>query len=438
MEIRTQQLAMVSKNYYIKELSNTNGNHYLAVSSSQELFKNIKGTIEGSLNVYYGGEYGEIVGVTKVKSISEFKYTDREWYIKAKEANGKAIFTTPSEDKETGKQVMTIAQAVKDDSGKFLGVLAIDINIDFMHEYVESIKLKNTGYVMLANNDGSIIVNNDKYGDNSISELQFWNQARNEESGIYEWVNGKNLMFVSQVTNKDTGWKLVGYVDGNEILNDVSGIKLTIIIAAVICLIISCIVGTVTSIAIVNQIKKVNKSIGKVSNGDLTEKIHISTNNEFGELGENFNTMVNNISELIYNVEKTSVDLLEAATNISSMSEETTASISEGTNTIGTVAVGASNQAQASQNANKKVDDLANKINEVKNGADKINSLSNNTVMLSNQGLIILDDLITKAQKTRENSIESTKIVTDMGKSIEKINYISSVIADITKQIYYH
>lgn len=434
MQKISKQLEMVSKNNNLKELSNASGDHSLAIKHSQELFKNVKQTVDGSINVYYGAEYGEIIGVTKVKSINDFKYTDRPWYKDAKGANGRTIFTTPSEDKETGKFVMTLAQAVKDESGNFIGVLALDINIDFMQEYIQGMKLLKTGFITLVNNDGTVIINNENNKDESIAKLPFWEKAKNEESGIYEWKNGNELIFVSQTTNKDTGWKLVGYVNGNEVLDDISSIETTGIVWTIIGALVGIIGAVIISILIVKQLKRVNKSIGKISDGDLTERLHIKSNNEFGELGENFNLMVSNISDLIYNVDKTAMDLLEAVTNISSMSEETTASVSEVSNAMNEAASGATKQAQASQNAIIKVETLSERINTVKDGIDKIKSLSNETSDLSKEGILVLEELINKSIKTKNNSFESVIIVDEMVQNIEKINYISNIISDITEQ----
>lgn len=442
MQIRTEQLNVISENKYLKGLSNPEEDHDTCIKATQELFKSVNVTIEGTINTYYGGEYGEMLGATKVKSVNDFNYREREWYVKAKEANGDTIFTTPSEDKETGKQVMTIARAVKDDAGTFLGVVALDINLDFMEEYVSNIKIKNTGYVILVDTDGNIIINNEKFQElsddelplESITELPFWNETKDQENGMHEWDTGKKSLFVSHITNNDTGWKLIAYVDEMEISNDISGMKVTIIIAAVIFLGLACVAGTATSVAIVKQIKKINRVVNKVSKGDFTEKIQINSNNEFGELGENFNLMVDNVSGLIYSIENTSATLLESFTNISKMSEEVLVSISEVTSTIGNVATGAANQSEASKSVDKKMEALNDKINEIRNETEKINNLSNNTSKLSNEGLVILDNLIHKSQQTRNNSIKTINIVRDMGESIEKINYISNLISDITEQ----
>ena len=61
----------------------------------------------------------------------------------------------------------------------------------------------------------------------------------------------------------------------------------------------------------------------------MTEKVEVTTRDEFGELGENFNSMVDSVHNLIIKVETTANKLVESSINIASMSEETTASVSD-------------------------------------------------------------------------------------------------------------
>ena len=53
---------------------------------------------------------------------------------------------------------------------------------------------------------------------------------------------------------------------------------------------------------------------------------------------------------------------------------------------------------------------------------------------LSNQGIVIIKDLIDKATRLKTNAIESANMVNEMIESINKINYISNVIGSITEQ----
>ncbi|AWK50157.1 methyl-accepting chemotaxis protein [Clostridium beijerinckii] len=430
------QMAIISRNFDIKDLSNPQADHVLISKYVQGLFKDTKDSIDGIINAGYAGEYGELVLDSAVMTTSDLNYKDREWYKKAKEADGKVIYIKPYKDSVTGKQVMTVAQAVKDDKGQFIGVIVIDMSLDSMKEYIKKIQLLDTGFVLLVDKDGDIVVNNDnnKSEEDNIDELDFWKNAKGENKGVYTWNNNGESFYACQETNPETGWKLIGVIESREVNDDVATMKRTIFITAIICIIIGIGISIIAAAYIMKELNKLKASLNKVAEGDFSERINVTAKDELGQIGDNFNFMVDNVSKLMKNVESTSADLLEASINISSMSEETTASVSEVSNAIQEVATGATNQAQSATEVATSVEELSDRIDEVDRHTNNINKLSNETEKLSTQGLVILKDLINKAIKTRKNSMESTSLVDDMTKSIDKINYISNAIAEITEQ----
>jgi len=199
-EILSTQMNILSKNSYIKDLGDPKANHEATVKYVQGVFKDTSDSIEGVLNVYYGGEYGEFVLPDKIQTVSEFNYKERSWYKDAKESGGKIIYTKPYKDAVTGKQVMTVAQAVKDEKGQVIGVIGVDMSLDSTKEYIDNIKLLSTGYVLLVDKEGTIIVNNDnnKNVDETIQKLPFWEQAKNEDRGVYSVEQNGNLFYACQ------------------------------------------------------------------------------------------------------------------------------------------------------------------------------------------------------------------------------------------------
>jgi methyl-accepting chemotaxis protein len=436
LEIINTQLEVISKNPSLRDLSNPQADHALTVKSVQGIFKDTKDSVDGIINAGYASEYGELVLDSGVMNINKFNYKEREWYTKAKEANGKVAYIKPYKDSVTGKQVMTIAQAVKDEKGNLMGVIVIDMSLDSVMEYIGDIEVLSTGYILLVDKDGDIVADNkkNKEVESSINNLPFWESAKNEEKGVYTWQYNGKLFYACQETNITTGWKLIGIIDSKEVVDNVTVIKVTMIIAIILCVIVGITISIISALYIIKEIHKLKEVLNKVAEGDFTQKVNVTAKDEFGELGDNINFMIDNVSKLMKNVQTTSSDLFEASINISNMSEETTASVSEVSNAIQEVSNGATSQAQSATEAAASAEELSDRIDEVDKETDYINNLSSETEKLSTQGLIILKDLIDKSLKTRDNSMESTSMVNEMVQSINKINYISNAIAGITEQ----
>jgi methyl-accepting chemotaxis protein len=432
-----QQVVTLADSEEIRNFDVNASNNGESLKRIQSALKSIKNTSDGVLNVCFATEAGGMIldSSSEIWPLSEFNYKERDWYKQALQDKN-VIYTKPLTDALTKQQVITVVKATYDDKGKFHGVAIVDIKLDAMVEYIQNTKILNYGYVILADNEGSIIINNEKNNglisdDQNISSLPFW---KNDKFDVYKWSKNGVTNYVVQQINKDTGWRLIGFASENEISQPVSAIRLTIIIGALIAIIVGNVVGLVISVRLTKQINKIKESVKKLAEGNLTEKVEVTTRDEFGELGENFNSMIDSVHNLITKVDTTSNKLIESSINIASMSQETTASISDVSSAIGQVAAGATSQANEAQNVTQSVEKLENRISEVDKHAEKINILSNETENLTEKGLDILGVLISKSQKTKESAIESSGIVSEMTHSIEKINYISNAIAGITEQ----
>ena len=171
-----------------------------------------------------------------------------------------------------------------------------------------------------------------------------------------------------------------------------------------------------------------------VADGDLTQRIPIKKKNEFGELEGNFNEMVDNVSILIKDVEERSQVIIKASDNISEISKTTTETTNQVSEAIQSVSIGAQGQAESTNNATKEVENLAERLHETKAYVSDINDMSIETQQMSNKGITIVEDLIGKGEQSIENSKISQSVVDEMIQSIEKINFISNAITEITEQ----
>ena len=432
----TQELYILDKNVDIKDLTNPEEDYELAQQYVQETLVSIKDSLEQIENIYYAGEQGCVILDSKITDESELSFKDKEWYKGAKDNKEKIIFSEPYKDQITGNNVLTISKAINDYDGNFVGVAAIDINLSDIENYINGITILNNGFVVVANEKGEVIIDDAENINNikSFETADFWSDFEKNKEGIAEWKSDSGITFISQSTNEITGWKILGFVHSKEIRDDLSSIKITIIIAVIICFVIGNILSLILAKTITKGIKTINLSVQKIAAGNFKDRIHVSSRDEIQELSENLNSALDSISGLLKNIEVTAGEVYDSASGIAIMSEETTASVSEVANAISGVANGVTDQATAVNNATNTVDGLAEKIDEVDKNINNILNLSEVTDKLSNDGLRVLNTLIEKAAITKKNTKESNDSVKEMNDSIKNINYISDVIYDITEQ----
>ncbi|MFQ8903178.1 MAG: HAMP domain-containing protein [Lachnospira eligens] len=77
------------------------------------------------------------------------------------------------------------------------------------------------------------------------------------------------------------------------------------------------------------EIKKVSGHMKDVAGGDLTDRIDVKKKNEFGDLENNFNNMVENMAVLIKGVEEKSGVIVDASAKIAGVSKSTTETVGQ-------------------------------------------------------------------------------------------------------------
>lgn len=401
-----------------------------------------------NLEITGWGEYNPETGKTLSKGGLEngVDRTKEVWYTDCKGLKARnsiyAYFSKPYYSKDFDKTIITVSQEIKHSDGTNYGTVGMHIDFSEITDFVQGIGLLNTGFVVLADEDGNILVNNDnnKYVTDSVSGLNCWSTVKGLTENDYdkafsfdENINGEK---VHVVTSKDavTGWTLVGFISSKETSVTTNKMISNTVIFSIIAFVIGIGIALSVTASMTKEIKKVSGHMKDVASGDLTDRIDVKKKNEFGDLENNFNNMVENMAVLIKGVEEKSGVIVDASAKIAGVSKSTTETVGQVSEAIQSVAVGASGQADSTQTATQEVENLADRLKETKAYVTDISEMSVETQKLSNKGLTIVDELITKGQRSIDNSKISKAVVSEMVSSIEKINFISDAITEITEQ----
>lgn len=412
------------------------------------------------INAYLYDEEGTVKSKKTIES--GIDNTAKEWYTKCiespKRQNIFSTFTEPYTDKETGMSIITVSQEIRQNDEN-VGVVALDIDFSTFESYVQNIKLLNTGFVLLVDADGNIIVDNENntYITDSVSALSFWKSFQTdsidiakakteaeaagtewtEKDGVRSYVEniGGNNFYVTVLEDEITEWKLVGLIRSDlENASSLTDLFWTTVVAAVFGSVIGIIIAVFVAFSLGKAINKLQVATKRLAEGDFTGHVIVKRKDELGDLQNNFNHMVESVSELIREVEGRFSDVFNVATDISDISSNTKETTYQVSLAIQSVATGATEQAQSTQDANNEVEKLAQSLEETKDYVESINQMSKEADSLSSQGIGIVGELVEKTDRTRENSKTSSEMIHEMLESIEKINYISNAIADITEQ----
>lgn len=429
--------------------------------------------VNGSVRAYYALNDGRTItgwvqyeadgSKTAMNTVENKDLSGKEWYTacQGRKAKVNSIFsyiTAPYVDEETGEQIITVCQEVKY-KDVVQGVVAMDIDASALADYMENIRLLNTGFVMLVDEQGNIVVDSESntFADGTVADLEFFAPLTEELDKLEEQkaqleenedpaaddivlqasytmrAEGRDCA-ITAMTDRITGWRLLGCISDQENQKNLININIGTLMAGVIGLIFGCVIAVLTALSFNREIKKLQNATHRVAGGDFSEKIKVTRSDEFGVLETNFNGMMDDVSELIHAVEDKSNHILEVAGGISEVAGNTKTTIEQVTQAIDSVAQGAVKQAESTQEANTEVEHLKNSLDETKEYVSGMNGMTEKANEVSTEGIESVKDLIEKSGKTAEKSKVSLEVMNEMVESIDKIFYISDTIADITSQ----
>jgi methyl-accepting chemotaxis protein len=209
------------------------------------------------------------------------------------------------------------------------------------------------------------------------------------------------------------GWIIIAGSYMSDFNKGANGLLNTLIITLVAALIIGAVIIFFFSGRITKPLEKIAQHVGKIANGDLTQKVLIRSKDEVGQLAASVNDMVERFRQLITGILQTSESVASASQQISASTEE--------------IASGSASQADASHTINELFKELSKAINNVAQSAEEAANLSNQTAHTALEGGKVVSVSIDGMKRASE---QMDLLIQDSN----KIGEIIEVIDDIAEQ----
>ena len=156
-----------------------------------------------------------------------------------------------------------------------------------------------TGGIIISDENGSIISDNDGYEGMSLRDLQLpigKNQAVNKSFSATIHGNDCICMY-----DKTEGYNIITYIPYSEVMlsRNIAGFVtafMEIVLFTAIFLLIYFLVKKI----VVDNIHKINESLSKITEGDLDVKVDVKSNAEFISLSEDINSTVDTLKHYIH------------------------------------------------------------------------------------------------------------------------------------------
>lgn len=240
--------------------------------SITQLFSEVKANYKEINYIFLGLENGSYMEYPEFQTTTRYDPRERPWYQESI-GNDSINTTEPYVSKVTKEMVISFTKRIQFASGEE-GVIGFSVEIEELTNYISSIKLGGTGYLMVLDSKNNIVVSpeNPEWLLKTPQELNlnFLQDLENtEDENIEATINGSEKIIRGFVSDKDN-WKIVAIQPREEIIGKSEEIvKLTMLFYGFVIVGISIIVYFISS-KIAKPILEISKVMNHIAEYDYT------------------------------------------------------------------------------------------------------------------------------------------------------------------------
>jgi len=248
--------------------------------------------------------------------LAKYDPRTRPWYKAAMASPGKTVRTPAYYYDKDDVALVGTARALLE-NGKAKGVFVVSVSLKNLTELLKSIKLGESGYVMLIE-DGVVLVDprNAAHNFKPLKDLgTAYAQLADTAQGSTEVVIDGVRYMANVWTSPGLGLRYIGLIEHREVMAEATRMTyLTAIIVAVLVLIFGLIAAAFSKV-IVKPIGQVSTGLQSIAQGegDLRHELQVQGKDETAELAGWFNKFLAAIRQLIQHIGAASANLQNAS-----------------------------------------------------------------------------------------------------------------------------
>ncbi|MEW4372588.1 sensor histidine kinase [Paenibacillus kandeliae] len=300
-------LAMTNKDvtYYISSNSFIDENDSRPYEKRiSDLFQNILYSRNDIASIMVFGYNGRIVSDRRITDLNpNVDVTKQSWYTQARDMDGRSIVSAPHVQnliRGEYRWVVSLSRELKSNDGITpQGIFLVDMNLSVIDDICSRIYLGNRGYVFIVDNEGNIVYHPQQ-------QLLYSNLASESIPKVLTTASGQSFTVdddkgkrIYSVQDTGFGWKIVGVTYTGDLISNPTSIRHSIVLYALLGLGIAILVSLMLSLYLTRPLKRLQRDMKQVEQGNFTIRTPVEETNEIGQLGHSFNVMVSQIKQLM-------------------------------------------------------------------------------------------------------------------------------------------
>jgi methyl-accepting chemotaxis protein len=424
-----------------------------------EQYKTIQNVVSSNVvnssvvaDIYLFGDYGK--GTSTRGTLSDELYTD----FKESE-EGKEFLDSKARYKWSGYHTFfdsvvktegevygtTLSYYLYNTSNKKTGLVVIDLKKEFFINAIKNTDFGEGSVVGYITKDGREILEGDYKEDFKFQNTEFYKESLElsqnnttkadkkskilEGGSKYITYKGESYLYLYMPVLK--GEMQVCALIPEKTITGASREQLVLTVIFVIAgSFIALLIGARTAKGIGAAIKGTNEVLLKTAEGNLSVTASVRRSDEFSQLAEGINTMIQGMKNLILRMMGVSEAVTLSAGEITEKSELLITAAGEIEKTVLELEAGAEDQAEDTKICSERIETLSEQIEMVGEKTDKIKALTREAREIAEQGRSIVGQLSERAEDTREIT---GKIIDDITTLAVKSQAVGEIILSINE-----
>jgi methyl-accepting chemotaxis protein len=237
----------------------------------------------------------------------------RPWYQAAVAAPGKTVRTAAYYWAPDDTVLLGTVRTVNDAQGTLSGVVGLDVSLKQLTDLVKQIRIGETGYLMLVEDNGNVLVDPHDASHNfkPLKDLGGDYARLADTQGLAEVELDGTRYMVNVWASPTLGWRFIGLIEHGEVMAKANGLAWQIGIVVVVLAVLFAVLGALFANLIVNPIRGVASGLEGIAQGegDLTRSLTVNGKDETAVLAGWFNQFLGAIRQLVQRIIEASAAL---------------------------------------------------------------------------------------------------------------------------------
>ncbi len=424
-----------------------------------EQYKTIQNVVSSNVvnssvaaDIYLFGEYGKGTstrGTLPDKLYADFKESEEgKEFLDSKARykwSGYHTFFDSMVKTEKESYGTTLNYYLYNTSNKKTGLVVIDLKKDFFLNAIKNTDFGEGAVVGYITKDGREILEGDYKEDFKFQDMEFYKdslepsqsstaktgkKSKTLEGGSrYITYKGESYLYLYIPVLK--GEMQICALIPEKTITAASREQLVLTVIFVIAgSFIALLIGTRTAKGIGVAIKGTNEVLLKTAEGNLSVSASVRRRDEFSQLAEGINTMIQGMKNLILRMMGVSEAVTLSAGEITEKSELLLTAAGEIEKTVLELEAGAEDQAEDTRICSERIGTLSEQIEMVGEKTDKMKALTREAREIAEQGSAIVGQLSERAEDTR---VITGKIIEDITTLAVKSQAVGEIILSINE-----